>query len=119
MSAKARLSRSLWIGKQSVFENEPWRPAVDIYQGPQGWLIKVDLAGVAPEDIELHAQGRTLTIAGARRDGLCREGYCHYHMEIAYNRFERTIELPAEIDADQVAAEHRDGMLLIRIPSRS
>ena len=50
-----------------------WYPAADVYQTPEGWLVKVELAGVSAEDIEIEVEGRTLYIAGTRRDNFCKK----------------------------------------------
>src|SRR5205807_3254442 len=74
----------------------PWEPAADVYRTRHGWIVKFDLAGVRPDDIELTALGNTLSVRGVRRDHVREEGCCHYRMEIAYSRFERTLELPCD-----------------------
>ncbi len=93
----------------------PWNPAADIYRTRQGWLVKFDLAGVRPGDVQLHAEGNALTVRGERRDCSIEEGCCCYRLEITYDRFERTVELPCNLDAAHVSAEHHEGMLLVRI----
>ena len=95
--------------------SEVWQPAVDIYQTPVGWLVKVDLAGVRPDDVTVELQGRLIFIRGQRRDWCLEEGCCHYRMEIAYNNFERVLELPDDLDRVRVTTEFRHGMLLVRI----
>ena len=45
-----------------------WHPATDVYRTRDGWLIKFELAGVQPEDIDLTVQGRMLRVRGTRRD---------------------------------------------------
>src|SRR5437762_10476364 len=62
-----------------------WQPSVDVYRSRRGWLLKFDLAGVRPQDIELTLAGNILTVRGVRRDAVREEGYCHYRMEIAYS----------------------------------
>ena len=93
-----------------------WQPAVDIYRTQSGWLVKVELAGVRIEDIELLATGTSLTLRGVRYDWMIEDVRDSYSLEIAYNRFERTLQLPCEIDPTLIQSEYRDGMLLIRIP---
>jgi Molecular chaperone (small heat shock protein) len=100
-----------------VTERHPeggWQPAADIYQCSYGWLIKYDLAGVQPGDIRLTAQGCCLTITGIRRDLSIGAGQA-YSMEIAYNRFERSIELPCNLDQASIQTEYRDGMFLVSL----
>jgi HSP20 family protein len=92
-----------------------WQPSVDVYRTRDGWLIKADLAGVRPEDITVCVDGTRLTIRGVRRDWTLDEGCCHYRLEISYNHFERTIELPEPLERAEIATESRLGMLLVRI----
>jgi HSP20 family protein len=96
-----------------------WRPAADVYQCPKCWLVKLDLAGVRLEDVDVSIRGRSLIVQGCRRDAFVEEGFCHYHLEIAYSRFERRIELPWDLESAEITTEYRDGMLLIRIEKES
>jgi HSP20 family protein len=96
-----------------------WRPPADVYRCGGDWLIKLDLAGVRPQDVQVHASGRRLTIRGVRRDWSIQEGNQSYSMEIAYNRFQRSIELPCELEGARIATDYRDGMLLIRLQTAS
>jgi HSP20 family protein len=91
------------------------RPAVDVYRTRDGWLVKFELAGVRPEDIDLEVLGRRMTLRGVRRDLTSQEECRCFLMEIAYSRFERTLELPYQLDRADIATEYRDGMLLVRI----
>jgi HSP20 family protein len=96
--------------------SEPaWQPPADVYRTRHGWLVKFDLAGVRPEDVELTANGQRLTVRGSRRDCCVEEGCCHYQMEIAYSHFERSVTLPTLLDKATISAEHREGMLLVHI----
>ena len=92
-----------------------WQPSVDIYRAGAAWLVKFDLAGVRPGDIEVELDGGRLTVRGVRRDWTILEGQQAYSMEIAYNRFERRVELPVNVEASQFASEYREGMFLVRI----
>lgn len=93
----------------------PWEPPADVYQTPDGWLIKLDVAGVRPEELQVSLTGRRLTIRGTRRDTSIEQGCRSYRMEIAYSHFERCVELPSHLDSVEVTSEYRDGMLLVRI----
>jgi len=92
-----------------------WQPAVDIYRARSGWLLKFDLAGVRLDDVEVLIEGCRVTVRGVRRDWLLEEGYWHYSMEIAYNRFERTIQLPCELAHAQAHLDYRHGILTVRV----
>jgi HSP20 family protein len=92
-----------------------WQPPADIYRTSTGWLVKFDVAGVRPEDVEVTVHGNTLTLRGTRRDWAVEES-CHcYQMEIAYSHFERSINFPENLQQATISAEHRLGMLLVRI----
>lgn len=94
-----------------------WTPPVDVYRTRQGWLLKFDLAGVRPGDIQLTVSGKGLTVRGRRRDWVVEEsGPCSaYLMEITYSPFERTVELPCELEPMHIATDYRDGMLLVHL----
>jgi HSP20 family protein len=109
-----RLMQALFLPAHGCSE-ATWCPAADLYRTSSGWLVKFDLAGVRPEDVRLQFEGRRLTVSGTRRDCTLTEGCRHYHMEIAYSHFERTLELPGEVDRAHITTEYRDGMLHVHI----
>lgn len=92
-----------------------WQPSADVYRTRDGWLLKFDLAGVRPEDVTVAVRGRRVSVSGVRRDLMVEEGCSYYSMEISYNRFERSIEMPADLENAQVMLEARNGLLLVRM----
>ncbi len=90
-------------------------PSADIYQTPDGWLVKVELAGVSAEEIEIDIQGNQLYIAGCRRDKSCAVGMTYQQMEITYSRFEKTLEFPASIDGASIEHNFDNGLLIIHL----
>jgi HSP20 family protein len=109
---------SVVFGAASPIGESRWQPYADVYRTRTGWLIKYDLAGVKTEDIEVAVSGSEITISGFRRDWRLEEGCTHYSMEISYNRFERTLRLPCELEGAEVEVEGRDGILLVRLTCR-
>jgi HSP20 family protein len=97
----------------------PWQPSADVYRVKEGWLVKFDLAGVKPSDVTVAIQGRRLTISGIRRDSFFEEGWeeesRHYSMEISYNRFERCLLMPANLEKALVTVGTREGLLWVRM----
>jgi HSP20 family protein len=93
-----------------------FRPPVDYYETPQGLVIKMEIAGVAPEDVSLTLTGQELVIRGHRRAqppaGLTR----FLHHEIIYGAFERSFLLPIPVDRQEVEAHYADGILTIHLP---
>jgi HSP20 family protein len=110
-----RFMQSLFLPAAQAAGGAAWQPPADVYRTRDGWLVKLDLAGVRPEDVEVTASGDQLTVRGVRRDWCLEEGCCHYQLEIAYSRFERSVTLPADLEHADLHAEHRQGMLLVQI----
>jgi HSP20 family protein len=111
--------RSLFLPAASSYQQCGWCPPVDVYQTSTGWLLKFDLAGVTSHDVEVYTHGSSVTLRGTRRDVRLEESQRSYSMEITYDRFERSIELPEPIEGAQIATDCRDGMLLVRITTQA
>lgn len=92
-----------------------WRPPVDVYRKGADWLLKFDLAGVRPEDVRVRIGGSRVTVTGVRRDWVVEQGYHYHSMEISYNRFERTVELPGDLSNAEFSLQARDGLLLVKV----
>lgn len=92
-----------------------WCPAADVYRSKDGWIVKVDLAGVKPGDVEVIVDGDLLRISGSRRDGTCGEGISHYQLEITYSRFEKMIRFPRSIAHASIDRDYRDGLLILQL----
>ena len=92
-----------------------WCPAADVYRTADGWIVKVDLAGIKPSDVEVTVDGDVLRVSGSRRDGTCGEGVSHYQLEITYSRFEKMIQFPRSIEHVKVERDYRDGLLTLRL----
>ncbi|HEY0408229.1 MAG TPA: Hsp20/alpha crystallin family protein [Pyrinomonadaceae bacterium] len=92
-----------------------WCPAADVYQTRDGWIVKVDLAGVTADDLEISLAGATLRIAGCRRDTFYGEGITYHQLEITYSRFEKTLRFPCSIEDAHLAREYKDGLLVLHL----
>lgn len=92
-----------------------WNPAADVYRTRDGWLVKLDLAGVKSDDIQITLDGTLLRVSGLRRDSFCGEGISHYQLEITYSRFEKIIQFPCSIEGATVERDYRDGLLLLHL----
>jgi HSP20 family protein len=90
-----------------------WNPAADVFRGHDSWLVKVDLAGICAEELELELDNTLLHIHGCRRDTHYREGLSYQQMEITYSRFEKTIQFPCPLDPSSLSYKYEDGFLII------
>lgn len=93
-----------------------WVPNTDVYVCDEGLVIKVELAGMRREDLELVVESNRVKITGHRPDG-CRAAKCKFLvMEINYGAFETVIELPKGYDLSQAKAAYQNGFLRIDVP---
>jgi len=93
-----------------------WVPNTDVYSTDSGLVIKVELAGMRSEHLEITVEGNRLKISGNRPDG-CRAAKCSFLvMEINYGPFESVLELPAGYDLSQAKAAYLNGFLRIDVP---
>jgi HSP20 family protein len=112
-----RLSAS---NSRKVSTETYWIPNTDVYTTNDGLVIKVELAGIRREDLELTAEDNRLTISGQRPDS-CRaaNAKCKFLvMEIDYGAFESIIELPGGYDLSQARAVYQNGFLRVDVPER-
>lgn len=97
-----------------------WRPAVNAYRCSDELIIFVDLAGVAPDSVQLHAEAGRLSISGRRPapEPTCRRSELAQllALEIEQGAFERVLDLPPDADSARMKTEYRDGLLQIRLP---
>lgn len=100
---------------KNVRSGQLWYPAADVYQTADGWIVKVELAGVSAEDIEIDIQGKTLYIAGCRKDRSCAAGATYHQMEITYSTFEKTLNFPSSIEGARVEHNFENGLLIIHL----
>lgn len=104
-----------------LFEGRPaneWMPRVDVFERENDLMIRTEVAGVSPEDIDLTIEGNALTIKGGRKF-VDEENKDNYHRkEIFEGTFERTILLPEGVDPESVKATTRDGILEVSVPKR-
>jgi HSP20 family protein len=116
-----KLSSSLHFAKTKLpFTKEHethWVPNTDVYSTDGAIVIKVELAGMQREDLELTIDGPRLYIRGQRPDG-CRPPQCKFLvMEINYGAFESVIELPEGYDLSRARAAYQNGFLRIDVPA--
>jgi len=94
-----------------------WQPAVDIFEKDDKMFIKAELPGMDKKDISLDIQNDVLTLRGERKyeNEVKEENF--YRKEMSHGTFVRSFTLPAEVDADRIKAEFKDGILTVEVPS--
>jgi HSP20 family protein len=93
-----------------------WTPNTDVYATDTGLVIKVELAGMRSENLDIIVEENRIRITGTRPDG-CRAAKCNFHlMEISYGPFETVLEVPPGYDLSQARAAYLNGFLRIDVP---
>jgi HSP20 family protein len=93
-----------------------WTPHTDVYVSETGLVIKVELAGMKSDSLEIIVEDQRLRISGVRPD-CCRAPQCNFLvMEINYGPFETLLDLPAGYDLSRAKAIYVNGFLRIDVP---
>ena len=92
-------------------------PAVDVYYvgGPPRAIVRADLAGIDPTQLELEIRGRELILSGTRppESG---EDRVYQQLEIEHGPFRRVVALGVDVDSDAAVASYEDGILTVELP---
>jgi HSP20 family protein len=95
-----------------------WAPAVDIFENDNNIVLKAELPGVDPKDVEVRVEDNTLYLKGERKFEKEVKEDNYHRIERSYGSFARSFALPGSIDSDKVQAEYKDGILSLSIPKR-
>jgi HSP20 family protein len=103
-----------FFGDDGGFMNQAWsRAAVATWEDENSFYVEADLPGVAQEDLDLTVYNGMLIIRGERKPAA---GHAYLYDGRSYGRFERAIVLPEAVQADDVQATLKDGVLSVALP---
>lgn len=91
-------------------------PAINIWVNEDGQYLSAEMPGIKADDINISVDGDTLTISGERSSDDIPEGAQFHRKERGFGKFSRTIQLPFAVDAENVEANFKDGVLNITLP---
>jgi len=100
-------------------ESVGWTPPCDIYEDEETVVLRFELAGVEPKDVDVRFENGVLTVRGERkleRDDK-RENY--HRVERAYGTFTRSFSLPGTLDPERIKAEAKNGVLDITLAKKA
>lgn len=121
---------TLWRGLQNDMDNilsltanhsektNEWLPSMDVIEHDQYFVLRADVPGIDPKDIEILVEDGTLVMKGERSSQGEQEHKGYRRIERMHGSFERSFRLPDSIDADNIAASSRHGVLEIRVPKQ-
>lgn len=98
-----------WTVRSSI-----WSPPTDVYETDEGYIVRVEVAGMRETQFEITFENGILTISGIRPDVPERRAY--QQMEIRFGRFSSAVGLPAPVNVDEARAEYEDGFLTVTLP---
>ena len=106
-----RLVDSMWSGRR-----ESWVPAIDVFDEHDAVVLKAELAGMKPDDIQIEVEDNVLTIKGERTFSEQVDDERYYRIERRFGSFQRSLALPQGVKADEAQAAYEDGILEVRVP---
>ena len=96
-----------------------WMPRIDVFSKENTLVVRAEVPGVDPDDIDVTVEGDALTITGSRTFETSEELEAGYHRrELATGDFTRTVLLPDGVDAEAITAASKNGVLEISVPKR-
>lgn len=111
-----RWRRELDQNFESYAGEASFTPAVDIHEEAKQFVVRADLPGVKPADIEITAEKGVLTLRGARNFEQNADDGHYSRIERVRGKFVRTFSLPENVATDDIKAQFKDGVLELTIP---
>jgi len=91
-------------------------PAIDVVEKDDAIVVRAEVPGCQPDDIDISVYGSTLTISGEKKETKEENEKGYYHMESTYGSFRRDVNLPTDVDAGKVEAVCKNGVLSVTLP---
>ena len=91
-------------------------PAAELTETEENIILKLEVPGMQPEDLNIEAAHKSVSISGERKSEVTSEAEGKTRSEFRYGSFQRVIPLPAKIQNTQVKAEYKDGILHLTLP---
>ena len=101
--------------EEGEIERADWIPAADVYEDEREYLLALDLPGIERAGLDVSLDEGRLVIRGERKG---QSGLHARRTERPQGRFVRTFSLPDAVDRSAIAADYKDGVLLLRLPKR-
>lgn len=93
-------------------------PAIDLYEGSDGWTMHVELPGVRHEDVSVSVENGVLSLEVKKPSPEEMKDRAALLRERAFGTFRREVSLPEGVDAERVEASYKDGVLVLSLPKR-
>ena len=91
-------------------------PVIDVAEQDDAIVVRAEVPGCAPEEIDISVYGNTLTISGQKKETKEEKDKGYYHVESVSGGFRREVNLPTDVDNAKVEATYKNGVLSINLP---
>ncbi len=110
------LNDTVRLFDENIAERIGWKPAVDMEENKEAFVITAELPGLKKDDIKITIVDNKLMISGEIYEEKDVQEKNYYLKERARGKFSRTFSLPSAIDANKVEATYKDGVLVLNLP---
>jgi HSP20 family protein len=120
-SVDSQLNRlfSDFFGRVSQDQNlTTWSPAVDIHENEHELIVKADVPGVKPEELDIRVENNILTIRGERKFAKKTDEKNYLRVERTHGSFARSFSLANTVNTEAIKADYQDGVLTLVVPKR-
>jgi len=93
-----------------------WAPFLDLSETDENLIVRAEVPGISPRDIQISLVGNTLNIRGEKKQEKEQKEENYYRMERSHGSFSRAVSIPCEVEEDKVDARYKDGVLTITMP---
>jgi HSP20 family protein len=107
---------SLFFGGSPTRAAQSFAPPVDIVEQEKAYLVRAELPGVSPSDVDIQVENDVLTLRGERKHESNEEHDGYRRVERSYGSFSRSFALPKGTNAEAIEARADNGVLTITIP---
>ena len=97
------------------FGERAWSPPIDLAETENEVVVRAEVPGIDPKDLEVTVSGNQLVISGEKKETSEREGKDFHFSESRYGSFRRTVPLPSTVDAGNVEADYAHGIVTVRL----
>jgi HSP20 family protein len=93
-----------------------WAPSLDLSESKEAFVVKAEVPGMEPGDIQVSLQENLLTIKGEKRQEKEQKDERYHRVERNYGAFARSVRVPVAVDGSKVDARFKNGLLTVTLP---
>jgi HSP20 family protein len=99
-----------------VFGTGEWSPTLDVSETKDALVVKLEVPGLDPKDIQIELQENLLTVKGEKKQEKEEKDERYHRVERSYGAFARSVRLPVGVDGSKVSATFKNGLLTVTLP---